>query len=83
MKYFGTVKSTVKPESLAIDAFSVWVADNIREVSEDRFTGFSYTLLQYGKDEYIKLLSEQGLLLENQLTDTQLALTEIYENMGV
>lgn len=83
MKDFGTVKSTVKPDSLAIDAFSVWVADNIQEVSETDFTGFSYTLLQYSKDEYIKLLSEQGLLLENQLTGTQLALTEIYENMGV
>lgn len=88
MKNYGTVKSTVKPETLVVDEFSAWKANNIQEISENvgtenEFVGFSYELIQYSKDEYIKMLSEQNLSLENQLTDTQLALTEIYESMGV
>lgn len=88
MKNFGTVKSTVRPEPLVVDEFSAWRADNIQEVSENlgtenEFVGFSYELIQYSKDEYIRMLSEKNLSLESQLTDTQIALTEIYESMGV
>lgn len=82
----GTVKSTVKPSELVIDESSVWVHTNITEVSENvggenEFIGFQFDCIQYGKDEYIKLLSEKNQSLEQQLTDTQLALVELYEGM--
>ena len=37
---------------------------------------YEYELLQYTKDEYIKLMSEQNY-------ETQLALVELYESLGV
>lgn len=84
----GTVKSTVRPSELVIDESNVWVHTNITEVSENvgqenEFVGFQYDCIQYGKDEYIKLMSEKNVILEQQLTDTQLALCEIYEGMVV
>lgn len=65
MKNFGTVQSTERPEPLVVDEFSAWEANNIQEVSENvgtenEFVGFSYELVQYNKDEYIKRLSERN-----------------------
>ena len=40
---------------------------------------YTYTEVQYTKDEYILLLSEKNSSLEEQLTDTHLALCELYE----
>lgn len=86
MKDYGTVRSTVRPNPLVVDEFSAWVNTNITEVSEsvgeeNEFIGFEFNQVQYEKDEYIKMMSEQNLFLEAQLTDTQLALVEIYEGM--
>ncbi len=80
----GKVRSTVKPENTVIDEYSVWVANNIEEItvedidSNDNTTHieYEYELLQYSKDEYIKLMSEQNY-------ETQLALVELYESLGV
>lgn len=83
----GKVKSTVAPEPLVIDEFNVWVHSNIvpveEVVGEETFKGFEYDMIQYEKNEYIKIMSEKNSSLEAQLTDTQLALIEIYEGMGV
>lgn len=84
----GTVKSTVRPSELVIDESSVWVHTNITEVSENvggenEFIGFQFDCVQYGKDEYIKLLSEKNQSLEQQITDAQLALVELYESVVV
>ena len=35
----------------------------------------------YDKDEYILLISEKNTALEQQATDLQVALTEVYEMM--
>lgn len=43
---------------------------------------YSYNEKQYGKDEYIKLLSEEKDRLENELTSTQLALCDVYEMLA-
>ncbi len=80
MKDYGTVKSTIRPEEIKIDEFSVWVASDIKEVKETtgedtEFTGFEYKLIQYTKDEYIKMQSVQ-------ITDLQLALADVYELVG-
>lgn len=84
MKDYGTVESAVKPEPIKIDEYSVWVSTEItpfeREIDGEIFTGYSYRLAQYDKDEYIML---QHRTIEEQVTDTQLALCEIFENMGV
>lgn len=74
----GTVKSAVKPDTVKIDEYSVWVAEDIREGGG----GWVYTLTQYEKDEYIKLMDEKSAALDAQLTDTQLALCDVYEMMG-
>jgi hypothetical protein len=80
MKDYGTVKSTIRPEEIKIDEFSVWVASDIKQVKETtgedtEFTGFEYKLIQYTKDEYIKMQSVQ-------ITDLQLALADVYELVG-
>lgn len=85
MKDFGKTKSTVMPEEMVIDEFSVWIASNIEAVTEEGtdeqegFTGFEYDLVQYDKDEYIKMIGEKNNSLDDQITDTQLALCEVYE----
>ena len=82
---YGTVRSTVKPEKVEIDEYSVWVNSNIKEIevqSEDQtHTEYEFNQVRYTKDEYIKLIDERNTTLESQLTDTQLALCEIYEGI--
>lgn len=85
----GKVRSTVKPESMVIDEYSVWVNEDIQEIEvEDEITTldgktekrkttiYEYNMFQYEKDEFIMQQSEQ-------ITNTQLALCEIYESLGV
>lgn len=83
----GKVKSTVSPEPLIIDEFSVWVCSNIIPIEEtledETFVGFEYDMVQYDKDEYIKIITEQNQTIETQLTDAQLALVELYEGMVI
>ncbi|SCY46171.1 hypothetical protein [Ruminococcus sp. YE282] len=82
----GIVKSTVKPEEKVVDDYSVWLATDIKEntISDDdgERTEFEYHLIQYTKDEYIKLIDEKNVTLEEQLTGTQLALCDVYEMIG-
>ncbi|MGN1201823.1 MAG: hypothetical protein ACI4RF_00895 [Eubacterium sp.] len=82
---YGTVRSTVKPEKIEIDEYSVWVNTNINEIKvqteNESHTEYEYNQVRYTKDEYIKLLDERNSTLEAQITDTQLALCELYEGM--
>ena len=86
MKDYGIVESAVKPEPIKIDEYSVWVSTEIvpfeREIEGEIFTGYSYRLVQYGKDEYLKMQIAENAALAEQITDTQLALCELYEGMG-
>ena len=78
----GRVRSTIRPEAKEIDAYSVWVNTDIEEVtvtSEDACTEYEFTQVQYTKDEYIKMIDDKNSKLETQLTDTQLALVNVYE----
>lgn len=43
---------------------------------------FTYYEIQYSKDEYIELMVRQNEQLDKDLTNTQLALCEIYESIG-
>ena len=78
MTDYGIVKSTVRPEEKVVDEYSVWVNTDIAETAD----GWEYLMVQYTKDEYIKLMDEKNTELESQLTDTQLALCDVYEMIG-
>lgn len=82
---YGIVRSTVKPEEKVIDEFSVWVNTNISEIEMSHeygvHTEFEYHQVQYSKDEYIKMIDEKNVALEAQVTDTQIALCDVYEMM--
>lgn len=82
---YGIVRSTVKPDKIEIDEFSVWVNSDIKEIDvqseNETHIEYEYNQVRYTKDEYIKLIDKKNTTLESQLTDTQLALCEIYEGM--
>lgn len=80
MKDYGIVRSTVKPEHIKIDEYSVWVNTDIQPIEEEAFTGYSYHMVQYDKDEYIM---RQQDMIEEQIINTQLALCELYESTEV
>ena len=75
----GKVRATKAPENIVIDEFSVWVSENVTEVTvtdeQGTHTEYEFNLKQYGKDEYIHAM-------DDQLTDAQLALCELYEIIG-
>lgn len=89
MKKFEQIRSTIKPDEISIDEFNVWIYTNIKKINEvgtedqPGFTGFSFDMIQYDKDEYILMMSKKNVSLESQLTNTQLALTEVYEMLNV
>lgn len=85
----GKVRSTIKPEYMVIDEYSVWINENIQEIEVEeevettdgkkeikKTTMYESEMFQYEKNEFIMQQSEQ-------ITDTQIALCEIYESLGV
>lgn len=84
---YGKVRSTVKPEPIVIDDFSVWQHTDIQEISENigeenEFVGYEFNMVQYDKNEFILKQAEENNALSQQITDTQLALCEVYELMA-
>lgn len=80
MVNYGKVRAAEAPENIVIDEFSVWIAENITTVTVPDEEGhtrteYEYDLKQYPKDEYIHSMDEQ-------LTDAQLALCDLYEMIG-
>ena len=80
MKIRGT-QSEVGEIEIGID--TVYVRSNIVAVDEEDFKGWEYDETQYKKDAFIELMAEKNKSLEIQVTDTQLALCEIFEGMVV
>lgn len=84
---YGTQRSTVKPLELELTETKVFVASNISPVNEPGteeqpgFTGYEFNLVEYGKDEYIKMIDEKNKSLETQVDNTMIALCEMYETM--
>lgn len=81
MTKYTNVISSVKPEPIKIDDFSVWVAENVHEVTvtdteiegeEINRKEYHYDLTQYDKNEYIQKQIAQTINVE-------LALAEMYE----
>ena len=85
MDDYGMVRSTVKPEPKTIDEYSVWVNTDISEIQIDiegeTHTEYEFHQVRYSKNEYIEMIDDKNSDLESQLTDTQLALCEVYELM--
>lgn len=63
---YGTQQSTVKPLELELTETKVFVSSNITPVAEHGteeqpgFTGYEFGLVEYDKDEYIRLQAEKG-----------------------
>lgn len=77
---YGRVRSTVKPESIVIDDFSVWRHTNIQEISENvgeenEFVGYEFNMIKYSKDEFILQQAAQNAEL-GELMNTILGVNE-------
>ena len=85
MKIHKNVRSNICPQSLAFDENSVWENTNIKKVEVEyegeKYTEYEFDQKRYTKDEYIAVLKNENAELEAQVTDTQLALCEIYEGV--
>lgn len=88
MKQYGTQRSTVKPEDVEITESRVFSYENIIEIkvknpeSDDEVTMYEFTLTEYDKDEYIRIQAEKNASLEEQMTQTQVALCDVYEMLA-
>ena len=76
-----TVQSGAMPKDIRILSDKVLIASDIKTLQIPNIGGngeetemYEYTQTEYTKDEYIGLLNEQ-------VTDTELALTELYEGL--
>ena len=91
MQKFAKVRSTAETvQELEINEGSVIVNNGITEIhekgtAEDPSSGFDgweiAEQIIYDKDEYIKVISEKNASLEEETTNLQIALTEVYEQM--
>ena len=70
MQIYENTQSTKKPQAFKISELMVDICKNINETE----SGYKFTLIRYTKDEYIEIL-------QKQITDTELALAEIYEEV--
>lgn len=80
MKDHGIVESRIKPESITLDEFAVWEAENIEEFEVQNEEGetevhYRYRLIQHSKDDYIISKFEA-----NQMA-SDLAIAELVEIM--
>lgn len=86
MTDYGRTQSTEKPEHIVVDDYSVWVHTDIQEIfenigTESEFAGYEFNMVQYDKNEFIKMQAAENSQLSKQITDMQLALCEVYELM--
>lgn len=88
MKQYGTQRSTVKPEDVEITESKVFSYEDIIEIkvknpeSDGEVTMYEFTLTEYDKDEYIRIQAEKNASLEEQMTQTQVALCDVYEMLA-
>lgn len=77
----GKTQSTTKPNAIEIDEYSVWVAENITETMIKNDVMYEYALVQYTKDEYIKLLVERDLTKADAILDLSTIVAELMGGM--
>lgn len=71
---------------LVIGYDTVYVHTDIQEYQEtmldgETITGYKYHEIQYTKDEYLKIQADKQSKLEENITNVQGAILELYENM--
>ena len=85
MKDMGIVTGNgEQAKELVIGKTKVYVHTDITPIATDARGNevtdlFRYHEIQYDKDEYIEIIAKQNEELNSGLTDTQLALCELYE----
>lgn len=86
MKDYGLTRSTTEPQAVEIKETKVFVATDIEQMTVTTDEGdvqeYQFNLVEYDKDEYIRMMSDKNDELEQQVTDTQLALCDVYEMLG-
>lgn len=85
-KILHNVRSSSRPLDVEILETQVYVATDISEYETvmDNIVihGYTYTLIIYDKNDYIKEIAEKNKVLEDELLTTQMALCDIYEMIG-
>jgi glucosamine 6-phosphate synthetase-like amidotransferase/phosphosugar isomerase protein len=83
MKDYGLQRSAVEPLALEITDSKVFVASDIEQVTvtvdEQEVQEWQFNLVEYNKDEYIKIISNRNKEIEQNILDTQVALCDVYE----
>ena len=78
--------SSQQAKPLIVGKTTVYVHSNIVQATDEDGNViddlYVYDEIQYTKDEYIKVMADKNETLEKELTDTQLALCELYESVG-
>ena len=87
MKEIKNVQGSLQQaQPLIVNKDTVYVHTNIVQATDEDgniVDGlYVYDEVQYTKDEYIQIMAEKNSQLEKELTDTQLALCELYESVG-
>lgn len=76
------VQSTVKPSEVEVDAFHVWIAENIEEVEVEHENGvdtlYEFDLTKMEKDDYIKHLHAEQVQMKEE---NDLALADLAETL--
>ena len=78
--------SSQQAQTLIVNKDTVYVHTNIVKAKDKEGNVidnlYVYDEVQYTKDEYIQMIAEKNETLERDLTDTQLAIAEIYESLA-
>ena len=76
--------SSQQAQPLIVNKDTVYVHTNIVQATDEDGNVvdglYVYDEVQYTKDEYIQMIAEKNETLERDLTDTQLAIAELYES---
>lgn len=89
MKDYGLQRSTVTPPEVELTESKVFVTSNITPVDEPEteeqpgFTGYEFQLMEYDKDEFIKMQNDKLESQDEQILDLQFALCEVYETIAL
>lgn len=86
MKDCGLTRSTIEPKPIEITENKVFIATDVHQIitetDEHKIQEYEFNLIEYSKDEYIKLISNKNSEIEQTLIDTQMALCDIYESIS-
>lgn len=74
-KVRGTMKEV--PE-IEVNIDTVYIRSNITKVEEEDFIGWEYDEVQYDKDEFIELISEENDRLKRDNINNMKAMVELY-----